>query len=371
MEWVVLFAVIGLSFVNGSNDTFKGVATLFGTGTTEYRPALRIAVACTFAGSLTAIGLGAALAKQFSGSGLVPSVALNDPAFVAAVVLGAALTVFLATRFGFPVSTTHALTGALVGGAIRAVGVDGIHFSALKSFFVPLLTSPVIAMALTGTLYPLLSAARRRLKIERHTCICIGGVYRPLVAGFPDGLAFAQGDQIVRVESNANCVSKYSGEVLGIELHWLLDRLHFLSSGAVSFARGLNDTPKIFGLFLLLPAVSTSIGPWIVGVVMAMGALLDARKVAETMSHRITRMNHGQGLTANLVTSMLVIFASKWGMPVSTTHVSCGSLFAIGAASGTAQWRTMAQIALAWVVTLPIAAAFAFLVCTLAKLTLV
>ena len=61
---------------------------------------------------------------------------------------------------------------------------------------------------------------------------------------------------------------------------------------------------------------------------MAVGGLLNARKVAETMSNKITKLNHGQGFTANLVTSILVIFASKLGMPVSTTHVSVGSLLA-------------------------------------------
>jgi PiT family inorganic phosphate transporter len=89
---------------------------------------------------------------------------------------------------------------------------------------------------------------------------------------------------------------------------------------------------------------------------MAVGGLLNARKTAETMAHRVTAMNAGQGFTANLVTGFLVIFASKLGLPVSTTHVSCGSLFGIGTVTRQARWKTITGILLAWVTTLPVAA---------------
>jgi PiT family inorganic phosphate transporter len=70
-------------------------------------------------------------------------------------------------------------------------------------------------------------------------------------------------------------------------------------------------------------------------------------------------MNHGQGFTANVVTGLIVIGASRFGLPVSTTHVSCGSLFGIGAVTGQAHKKTIATILLAWFVTLPIAAGLA------------
>jgi PiT family inorganic phosphate transporter len=90
---------------------------------------------------------------------------------------------------------------------------------------------------------------------------------------------------------------------------------------------------------------------------IALGGILNARRVADTMSHRITAMNHGQGFTANLVTSVIVIGASRLGMPVSTTHVSCGALFGIGTITGQAGWRTIGRILMAWVTTLPLGAA--------------
>jgi len=89
---------------------------------------------------------------------------------------------------------------------------------------------------------------------------------------------------------------------------------------------------------------------------MAIGGVLNARRVAETMSRKITAMNPGQGFTANLVTSLLVIGASLMAWPVSTTHVSVGALFGIGVVNRAARWRTVLTILAAWFVTLPLAA---------------
>ena len=83
------------------------------------------------------------------------------------------------------------------------------------------------------------------------------------------------------------------------------------------------------------------------------------KRVAHTMSSRITDMNDGQGYTENIVTAFLVIFASRLGVPVSTTHVSCGSLFGIGLVNRRAHWGTIGKVLLAWVTTLPVGALIA------------
>jgi len=90
---------------------------------------------------------------------------------------------------------------------------------------------------------------------------------------------------------------------------------------------------------------------------MAAGGLINAKKVANTISKKITPMNHGQGFTANLVTGFLVIVASRFGVPVSTTHVSVGSIFGIGTVTRQANTKVVSEIVLSWVLTLPIAAA--------------
>ena len=85
---------------------------------------------------------------------------------------------------------------------------------------------------------------------------------------------------------------------------------------------------------------------------------MNARKVATTMRTKLTDMNPGQGFTANAVTALLVIVASHFGIPVSTTHVSCGSPFGLGAVPGGARWNVIRDIILACIATLSAGALF-------------
>jgi PiT family inorganic phosphate transporter len=152
------------------------------------------------------------------------------------------------------------------------------------------------------------------------------------------------------------CTRPDPATVVSVRGSKLVDAAHFLSAGVVSFARGLNDTPKIAAPLVLLHWLAPASRMSVVAVAIAVGGLLGARRVAETMSHKITRMDPGQGLASNLTTSALVILASTFGLPVSTTHVSVGSLFGVGLVTGGANARTAMSIVLSWVVTLPCAA---------------
>ena len=360
----LLGTVVLLAYTNGANDTFKGVATLFGSRTTGYRTALWWAAVTTFAGSLTAVWLSTGLVKAFSGTGLVPDALTHDPSFLLAVALGAALTVMLATVGGLPISTTHAMTGALAGAGCIAVG--SLNLARLSQrFLLPLVLSPLISLTLATILYPLLRFLRIRWGIERETCFCLdGGLWQP-VAMTPGGVAVLQPTGLtLGVGQLGQCMERYHGQVLGIDAQRALDCLHMLSAGAVSFSRGLNDTPKIVALLVAARGLGIPLASalFLTGTAMAAGGLLNARRVATTMSERITAMNHGQAFTANLVTALLILVASHWGLPVSTTHVSCGSLFGLGAVTGQGRWATVRAIVLAWVVTLPCAAVAAAVV---------
>lgn len=112
---LLFLATCFLAYSNGANDNFKGVASLFGSRTTGYRAAISWATITTGAGSIAAIFVAQSLLKTFSGKGLVPDVLTTQPEFLFSVALGAGATVILATLLGFPISTTHGLTGALVG----------------------------------------------------------------------------------------------------------------------------------------------------------------------------------------------------------------------------------------------------------------
>ncbi|MFQ6604491.1 MAG: anion permease [Fidelibacterota bacterium] len=345
-----------LAYSNGANDNFKGVATLFGSKTTPYRQALSWATATTFLGSLAAIFLAQALIKNFSGKGLVPEALVHSPAFAVAVALGAGLTVLLATRIGMPVSTTHGLVGALAGVGIVAAGSQFNYMHLGKVFLFPLLVSPLMAATVSLLTYSGFKGMRKATGVSKETCVCIGNKYVP-VRGLEGSATLSAAMQPeIRVSDTTECVERYQGRILGIEFQSLLDYAHYLSAGVVSFARGLNDTPKIVGLLLLVPFMNLRIGLLAMGIAIALGGILNAKKVAQTISQDITSMDHGQGFSANIVTGLLVTTASIHGLPVSTTHVSVGSIFGIGTAGGKMDVHVVRNIVLSWVLTLPVAA---------------
>jgi len=356
--WTLLLlgATIFVAFANGANDNFKGVATLFGSGTADYKKTLWWATVTTFAGSTIALFSATKLFHTFGGKGLVPAALAGSKPFLVAVILGAALTVFVATKIGIPISTTHSLTGALIGAGLVAVGFDVGISTVWKSFLMPLMVSPFLAVGTAVLVYPLFRLAVTLTGFTKETCICIGGEFVP-VAVTSEGHLMTIAAQSLRVvvDKEVSCLQRYTGTMLGVNVQRVLDSVHYLSAGAVSFARGLNDTPKIVAL-VVAGGLGLNWGVSLVGLFMALGGLLHAQRVAETVSKRITTMDPDEGVIANLVTSFLVIFASRWGLPVSTTHVSCGGLFGIGVANGKARWGVIRNIVLAWVVTLPVAA---------------
>lgn len=347
-----------LAYSNGANDNFKGVATLFGSGTTDYRRAIAWATFTTFMGSVCSIFLAGKLLKNFSGKGLVPVEITTSPEFLAAVALGTGLTVLLTALRGLPISTTHGLIGGLVGSGIMAVGSQ-VNFNFLGStFLIPLLVSPLIAVCLAATLYLVFRFIRNHFGITKEWCACVGetGEFVP-VSNMTSIQPINQARTLdANIDTETNCQLHYTGRFLGFNLQKLLDTGHYISAGIVSFARGLNDTPKIVALLIAINGLSIKLGMLAVAIGMAVGGLMNARKIAETMGKKITPMSHGQGFAANLVTGFMVIFASRFGVPVSTTHVSVGSLFGIGLITGKTNQRVVSEILLSWILTLPVAA---------------
>jgi len=368
----LLLAVCFLAYSNGANDNFKGVASLYGSRTCGYRTALSWGTAATFVGGIAAVFVAEGLLKKFSGKGLVPNELTASPQFLLAVGYGAGATVLLATLLGFPISTTHALTGALVGAGLVATHGTGVQFSALgKSFVLPLLLSPLLALVTGAVIYLAFRLARLRAGVTKEMCVCAGVEERVIALPQPNGLFAAQSLTTVTLTAaeEQTCRQRYAGRALGIGAGKLLDGLHFLSAGAVSFARGLNDTPKIAALLLVAPAFDVRGALVAVAIAMGIGAFLSARKVAQTMSSKITDMNPGQGFAANLSTALLVTTASYHGLPVSTTHVSVGSLLGMGIVTRQAKWGPVTKVLLSWVITLPCGALFAALMYWIVRTT--
>lgn len=354
MEWLLIAAALFVAFSNGANDNFKGFATVWGSDTLNYRQALSLATLATVAGSLASLMLADTLVQQFSGKGLVPDVVASAPLFIMSVASGAAATVFLATRLGFPVSTTHALIGGLVGAGLGQSGGE-VHFDKLaNTFLLPLLVSPVLAAILGMLAYRLF-----RLHPVENDCACLVTPRQTLIAA-TDGILVSRfpAPSIV-LAPDAACERLASP--VRVSVSRSMDRLHVVSAMSICFARGVNDTPKLAALLIAAHLLDARVSIVLIAAVMAVGGLLFSRRVAETMSRRVTRMDHTQGVTANLITAALVLGASQIGLPVSTTHVSVGSISGVGASANSLNWGALRNILLSWVATLPMAAGIAWI----------
>lgn len=302
----LFLATLFLAYSNGANDNFKGVATLFGSRTCSYQTAILWATFTTFTGAVAATFLASTSIKFFSGKGLVPNAIANAPEFHLAVAIAAGLTVLIATFMGFPISTTHSLIGAIVGAGLVAIGLK-VNFAALvASFVLPLLLSPIIAILLSALIYSLSSYINYK--------------YNLLIS------------------------------------QKMIDTFHFISAGIISFARGFNYTPKIVSLILIIEYFSIQGAMITIAIAMALGGLLNSQKVAITMSEKITSMDRIQGLSANIVTGIILITTNHFGFPVSITHLSVASIFGVGLIGKKSNIRVFYQTFLSWIFTLPTAA---------------
>lgn len=301
----IFIATLFLAYAKGANDNFKGVATLFGSRTTSYQTAILWATLTTFAGALTSTFLTSKSVIKFSGQGILDDAIASRTEFHLAVVIATALTVLLATFLGLPVSTSHSLIGAVLGAALVAIGLKA-NFTVLgSSLIAPLFFSSILAIPLAAGTYSLVDYINSRFHLQPSQKI--------------------------------------------------IDICHYISAGLINFARGFNHTYQLVTLVVIIDYFSIKGAMITIAMAMALGGLLNSQKVAETISIKITPMNSIQGLSANFVTSTLVIAASYFGLPVSTTHVAVGSIFGVGVMTNKVNKLVCWQIVLAWIFTLPIA----------------
>lgn len=336
---LILVLLIALAASNGANDVSKGVATLVGSGVTRYRTAILWGALTTLAGALVSGLLAERMLKLFT-SGVVS--AEPTSAFTLAVISGAVGWVTVATLARLPVSTTHAIFGSLLGAGLLFAPNTILWSSLVPRFAIPLLLSIAVSYLLSATL--------NRIVLQRTAevvdCLCVGA--EQLDSGV------LQMTQInVTTGTTQECASAGGYLKLNTEV------LHWLSSGAVGFARGLNDTPKLVAIGVLLPGrhLNTNLLVLVVAGAMFAGSLRVGERVAHVLAEKVVRMDHRDGLLANVTTALLVGIGANVGFPMSTTHVSTGAIAGI-AAGNTKRLnrRTLRDLALAWTVT-PLSAA--------------
>lgn len=323
-----LATLAALAFANGANDVSKSIAPLVGgcgsPGNGLMRRALLWGGLFSGLGSILALAVAGAMFKAFS-QGIVAGE--PTPVFALTVVAGATGWVLLSTRLGLPVSTTHAIVGATVFSAAFLFGPGAVAWGFLgPKVLLPLAVSPFMAFVITFLL-------------------CRLGLCQPAPW-------MARARSILLILPGASALDRKvcgRGTAIG----------HWGSAAAISFARGLNDAPKMAAVgFLLLPAglpLASPLAYLVVAGAMVAGSLTWGQRVTETLAHRVTSMDCGGGLRAGLTTAALVSAGATLGAPMSTTHVSSGAIIGVGAERRRLVWPTVRSMLLAWLVTLPVA----------------
>ncbi|MBV9597016.1 MAG: inorganic phosphate transporter [Chloroflexi bacterium] len=313
-----LIAVIGLclatwlSVENGGNDVSKGVAPIVAAGLARDRTAVVYGALVTLLGSLASLVLAQGLLALFTTGLIAPSVPITGT-MVIAMAAGASAWVALATRFSLPVSTTHALVGAVVAVGAVSAGLAGVQWGNVGGkVVIPLLFSPAAGLAVAWLLTT--SAARLRLRAD------IEGA------------------------------------------------MTWFTSGAICFVRAVNDTPKLAAIASLAAVLTVSTAsaqegnklttPFLlVAIAMAAGSVFKGLTVTQLLARNVTKLDRSASLGAPSAAAGLIMLASGWGLPVSTTHVSTSAIVGAGLSTNdrVVRWRVVRDIALSWLVTVPVA----------------
>jgi inorganic phosphate transporter, PiT family len=353
---IVAVALISafVAYTNGANDVSKGIATLAGSGISGYRRAILWGALWTTCGGIAAFGLSHALVTTF-GKGLLSAGVTPTLSAALATLVGAGLWVGMATKWGFPVSTTHAIVGSIAGVAAISYRPTGMNWTVVASkVALPLLLSPVASLLISAAILKVWNL----LSPSGADCLCAEIVERrPLLAMASGNVVASSAVPAIKVvacrEGDASARSSRT-------FSFTFDHLHWVTSAGASFARGLNDAPKMVAIGLAAITISGIVLPSsflayvIVAGGMLAGSLQAGRRVTTVLAEKITPMNHREGFAANLVTSLLVGHGAFLGLPMSTTHVSTGAIVGIGIQKGGAvDWKRVREMVLAWVVTLP------------------
>jgi PiT family inorganic phosphate transporter len=310
---VVVVTALAFDFTNGFHDTANAMATSIATG------ALKPKVAVTIAGVLNLVGafLSVEVAKTIS-SGLVDETKIS-PVVIFAGLVGAILWNLLTWLLGLPSSSSHALFGGLIGASLVAAGTGAVNFGAvLTKVVLPALLSPLVAgiVALVATYLAYRIAER--------------GEDGTVKKGFKIG-------QIV-------------------------------SASMVALAHGTNDAQKTMGIITLTLITAGVLAPnsgppfWVIlsaGLAIALGTYIGGWRIIQTLGKRVSEIQTPQGFAAETSAATVILTSSHLGFALSTTQVATGAIFGAGAGRKLAsvQWGVAGQMALAWLLTLPAAAA--------------
>lgn len=361
----VIFIALAFTYINGFHDTANSIATVVATKVLTPRQAVLLAAVTNLLGALW----GTAVARTIAEGLVDPVVAHADAWFLFNALLAACLWNLATWWWGLPSSSTHALVGGLVGAALAASGnrLDAVVWWAagpagqpwwqaqgvVPKVIIPMVASPllgfVICFALMLGLYLLL--------------VWLSG--RP---GWPSRLG-----RTPFVNAFFGKAQLASAAAMGLS-HGMNDAQKTMGIVALALigataAGTLDHVPAWLGFLRIEPAAGGDIDVplWVVvlcALVMAAGTAGGGWRIIRTLGHKMVRLHPINGFVAETGSALVIIVASLFGIPVSTTHCVSAAIMGVGAAKrfGAIRWTVVERMIWAWVFTLPVTALLAWLI---------
>lgn len=310
---VIIVALI-FDFINGFHDCANAIATVVSTGVLPLRTAILLAALLNFIGALT----GTAVASTI-GKGILDPTSISLTVVLAAL-LGAIFWNLVTWYYGIPSSSSHAMVGGLVGAGLAHTGTASVQMQGLMKIVISLVVSPLLGMFLGLLLMILLIWICRRRR--PHNVSKTFRVLQMLSAGF---MALSHG---------SNDAQKTMGVIT----------MSLVAYGAIA---ATGDKLQVPLWVVLLSAAAMGLGTAAGGV-----------RIIKTLGTKIIDLKPIHGFAAETAAASVIISASHFGLPVSTTHVISGSIMGVGASQrvSAVRWGVTMRILYAWILTIPISA---------------
>jgi inorganic phosphate transporter, PiT family len=323
----VVVAAIAFDYINGFHDAANAIATVVSTGVLHVRTAVIIAGVFNFVGAL----MGTAVAKTIA-SGFAEPANVTQTVILAALI-GACIWNILTWWWGIPSSSSHALVGGLAGAVVAHAGVGAFNWGKLKEkVLIPLVLSPTLGFIIALLFMILLYWIVRRMKPSR---VHKGSRIAQLVSACMMALSHGSND---------------AQKSMGV-----------ITLAIASYAATHKDKLPAW----VLPHKAGEVPYWVILVcagAIALGTMGGGKKIIKTMGSKIIRISPLQGFAAETAGTVVIMAASKFGIPVSTTHCINACIMGVGASKrvSAVRWGVAGNIVIAWVLTLPLSGVLAF-----------
>ena len=404
-SFIAIAVIFGLfmTWGIGANDVANALGTSVGSGAVTVRTAIIIAAIFEFLGAAFA---GGHVTKTIRKGIIDPTPIADQPEILVfgmlAALLAAAIWLMIASFKGWPVSTTHAIVGALVGFGIAGIGFQAVNWGTIGKIAASWIISPLLGGVIAFIL--VVSVQRLILRADKPIESAVKWVpaYAFLVGFVMALVTLFKGLKHLKLDLSVPMsflLSAVFGLVVALVGRYLVKRvkidpsadqdfqftnveriftpLMIFTACAMAFAHGSNDVANGIGPLAAVLALVKSGGDvaqasalpiWVLvlgGIGIVLGLVTYGYRVMQTIGKRITELTPSSGFCATMSAAATVVLASRTGMPVSTTHIAVGAVIGVGLARGFAalDLRVVGSIFVSWVVTLPVGgllAAFLF-----------